>query len=57
MIQSNKGGEHESPFAEIYFEYGIIYQTNVPYTLKSNGLAEQKNTTLKKMMNAECWKV
>ena len=33
-------------------ENEIIHQTTAPYTPQSNGLAEQKNRTLKKIMNA-----
>ena len=51
MIRSDRGGEYESPFAEICLEYGIIHQTTAPYTPQSNGLAERKNRTLKEMMN------
>ena len=51
MIRSDRGGEYESPFAEICLEYGIIHQTTAPYTPQSNGLAEWKNRTLKEMMN------
>nr|XP_009798319.1 PREDICTED: uncharacterized protein LOC104244566 [Nicotiana sylvestris] len=42
MIRSDRGGEYESPFAEICSEYGIIYQTTAPYTTQSNGIAERK---------------
>ena len=52
MIRSDRGGEYESPFAEICLEYGIIHQTTAPYTPQSNDLAERKNRTLKEMMNA-----
>ncbi|MCF7184070.1 hypothetical protein L3H42_11275, partial [Corynebacterium sp. MC-13] len=52
MIRSDRGGEYESPFAEICLEYGIIHQTTAPYTPQSNGIAERKNRTLKEMMNA-----
>ena len=52
MIQSDRGGEYESPFAEICLEYSIIHQTTAPYTPQSNGFAERKNRTLKEMMNA-----
>ena len=41
MIQSDRGGEYESPFAEICLEYGIIHQTTAPYTPQSNGLAKE----------------
>ena len=52
IIRSDRGGEYESPFAEICLEYGIIRQSIEPYTPQSNGLAEWKNRTLKEMMNA-----
>ena len=42
MIKSDRGGEYESPFAEICLENGIIHQTTAPYTLQSNGIAERK---------------
>ena len=43
MIKSDRGGEYESPFAEICLENGIIYQTTAPYTPQSNGIVERKN--------------
>ena len=52
MIRSDRGGEYESPFAEIYFNYGIVHQITAHYTPQLNGLAERKNKTLKEMMNA-----
>ena len=52
MIRSDRGGEYEFSFAEICSEYGIIHQTIAPYTPQSNGIAERKNRTLKKMMNS-----
>ena len=52
MIRSDRGGEYESPFAEICLENGIIHQTTAPYTPQSNGIVERKNQTLKEMMNA-----
>ena len=51
-IRSDRGGEYQSPFAEICLENGIIHQTTAPYTPQSNGIAERKNRTLKEMMNA-----
>ena len=42
MIRSDRGGEYESPFAEICLENGIIHQTTAPYTPQSNGIAERK---------------
>ena len=38
IIRSDRGGEYESPFAEICLEYGIIRQSIEPYTPQSNGL-------------------
>ena len=52
MIRNDRGGEYESPFAEICLANGIIHQTTTPYTPQSNGIAERKNRTLKEMMNA-----
>ncbi|PHT38854.1 Enoyl-[acyl-carrier-protein] reductase [NADH], chloroplastic [Capsicum baccatum] len=51
MIRSDRGGEYESPFAQICVENGIIHQTTAPYSPQSNGIAERKNRTLKEMMN------
>ena len=51
MIRSDRGGEYESPFAEICVENGIVHQTTAPYFSQSNGIVERKNQTLKKMMN------
>ena len=42
MIRSDRGGEYESPFAEIYLENRIVHQTIAPYTPQSNGIAERK---------------
>ena len=52
MIKSDRGGEYESPFAQICVENGIVHQTTAPYSSQSNGIAEKKNRTLKEMMNA-----
>ncbi|XP_069154380.1 uncharacterized protein [Solanum lycopersicum] len=52
MIRSDRGGEYQSPFAEIVLKYGIIHQTTAPYTPQTNGLEERSNITLKEMMNA-----
>ena len=46
MIRSDRGGEYESPFAEICLENGIIHQTTAPYTPQSNGIAERKKIEL-----------
>ena len=43
MTKSDRGGEYESPFAEICLANGIIHQTTTPYTPRSNGIAERKN--------------
>ena len=51
MIRSDRGGEYESPFAQICVENGIVHQTTAPYSPQSNGIAERKNQTLKEMMN------
>ena len=39
-IQSDRGGEYESPFAEIYLEYRIIHQTTTHYKPQWNALVE-----------------
>ena len=52
MIRSDRGGEYEFPFQEIFLENGIIHQMTAPYTPQQNGVAERKNRTLKEMMNA-----
>ena len=52
MIRSDRGGEYESPFAEICLQSRIIHQTTAPYTPQSNRIAERKNRTLKELINA-----
>ena len=32
MIKSDRGGEYESPFAEICVENEIVHQTTAPYS-------------------------
>ena len=51
-IRSDRGGEYESHFEEFCAKHGIIYQTTVPYSPQSNGIAKCKNRALKEMMNA-----
>ena len=50
MIRSDRGGEYESPFAEICLENGIINQTTAPYTPQSN--VRKKKPNFKR--NDEC---
>ena len=52
MLRSDRGGEYESAFFDVYAQHGIIHETTTPYSPQSNGVAERKNHTLKKMMNA-----
>ena len=52
MLRSDRGGEYESPFAQLCAENGIIHQTTAPYSPQQNGIAERKNRTLKEMMNS-----
>ena len=52
MITSDRGGEYESPFAEICLENGIIHQTIAPYTPHSDGIEERKKLNIKR--NIEC---
>ena len=52
MLRSDRGGEYESPFVNIYVQHGIIHENITPYSPQSNGVVERKNCTLKKMMNA-----
>ncbi|WJZ97445.1 hypothetical protein VitviT2T_016048 [Vitis vinifera] len=52
VLRSDRGGEYESPFVDIFAQHGIIHETTTPYSPQSNGVAERKNRTLKEMMNA-----
>ncbi|KAL4038513.1 hypothetical protein IC575_002134 [Cucumis melo] len=51
-LRSHQGGEYRPTFEQFCPEYGIIHQTIAPYSPQSNGIVEQKNRTLKEMMNA-----
>ena len=42
MIRSDRDGEYESPFIEIYVENGIFHQTTAPHSPQSNEIAERK---------------
>ena len=52
VLRSDRGGEYESSFVDVCAQHGIIHETTTPYSPQSNGMAEQKNLTLKEMMNA-----
>ena len=52
MVKSDKGGEYLEPFSAFCALHGIIHEVTLPYSPQSNGIAEQKNFTLKDMMNA-----
>ena len=52
MLRSDRGSEYESPFVDFCTQHGIIDETTAPYSPQSNGVAEQKNRTLREMMNA-----
>ncbi|KAH9736282.1 hypothetical protein KPL71_018042 [Citrus sinensis] len=51
-LRSDRGGEYVVPFMSLCEQSGIIHQVTAPYSPQSNGIAERKNRTLKKMMNA-----
>ena len=52
VLRTNRGGGYESSFANLCDQNGIIHETTTLYLPQSNGIAEQKNHTLKEMMNA-----
>ncbi|XP_022863737.1 uncharacterized protein LOC111383806 [Olea europaea var. sylvestris] len=52
VLRSDHGSEYESPFGEFCAKHGIIHKTTEPYSPQQNEIAERKNRTLKKMMNA-----
>ena len=52
VLRSDRDGEYESPFVDFCIQHGIIHETIAPYSPQSNRVAEQKNRTLKEMMNA-----
>ena len=51
VVKSDRVSEYESLFGGYYGEQGIINQTTAPYYSQQNGAAEQKNHTLKDIMN------
>ena len=51
-IRSDRGGEYGPPFEQFCSEHDIIDQTTAPSSPQSSGIAERKNRTLQKMMNA-----
>ena len=52
-LRINRGGKYESnPFNSFFEDHGIIHETTLLYSPKSNGVAERKNRTLKEVMNA-----
>ena len=52
VLRSDRGGEYESPFVDFCAQHGIIHETTTLYLPQSNRVVEQKNRTLKEMMNA-----
>ena len=51
-LKSDNGGEHVNKnFTTFCTKQGIQQQHIVPYTPQQNGVAEQKNHTLKEMAN------
>ena len=52
VLRSDRGGEYEPPFIDVCAQHDIIHEITTSYLPQSNGVAERKNRTLKKMMNA-----
>ena len=52
MLRSDRGGEYESSFVDVYAQHEIIHETIAPYSPQSDVVAERKNYTRKEMMNA-----
>ena len=52
VLRRDRGGEYELPFVDFCAQHGIIHETTTLYSPQSNGVAEQKNRTLKEIMNA-----
>ena len=51
VLRSDRGGEYETPFVDIYAQPRIINETTTPYSPQSNGVpSEKKKHTLKEMM-------
>ena len=40
VLRSDRRGEYESTFVDVYAQHGIIYETIEPYSPQSNGLVE-----------------
>ena len=38
VLRSERGGEYESPFVDVYAQHGIIHETTTPYSPQSNGV-------------------
>ena len=51
MLKSDRSGEYKAPISEFYAQHRIIHKITMPYSPQSNGVAERKNHTLKRMMN------
>jgi len=52
-LRSDRSGEYDPNSLTFFCEKtGIIHETAAPYTPQQNGIAERKNRTFKKMMNA-----